>query len=523
MKVQNVAPGLLATCTILASSMPTHSADQSCDTRRTKIVGGSAARIQDWPGQAVLRLRSEEGKVSYYFCGGAAISERWVITAAHCLPDYLKKLSGEVHGSNRAVYDGRLEVVLGTSDLVSDSGSVAIAVEKVVMHESYRAAVEKAQLIEDAKGQENALERIASEVGDDIALLKLTTAWNGRTSSLLLVDGVAWPGAGTQVRVSGFGKTELNYRRQRLERTELPNGRGELFAGSTKLLETAVESIPMDVCKDRYSGAKLGPGQICAGLEQGGKDSCQGDSGGPLVAADRNGCPRQIGIVSWGEGCAEKKAYGVYTRVSHYANWIQQHTGPLGDVQDGSNVGSGTALTEVQLSEALNQIESLLGPDDGRVRVGVRGSKTLRLGDRVAFAAKSDIAGRLVILDINAAREVTLLYPNQFVAAEDLGRIAAGASVAVPGPAYPGFTDFEVVEPVGKGLLLALVVPDDFEIGRFVADKTSIHKGFAPRKDTPSYLMRIIRQIETTLTRSTSPSDKQKLWGYATSAYEIVR
>jgi secreted trypsin-like serine protease len=74
---------------------------------------------------------------------------------------------------------------------------------------------------------------------------------------------------------------------------------------------------------------KIEDEQICAGLEEGGKDSCQGDSGGPLIAYDRKGCPYQIGIVSWGVGCAGKKDYGVYTRVSHHAAWIADKAGPI--------------------------------------------------------------------------------------------------------------------------------------------------------------------------------------------------
>ena len=58
---------------------------QQCGTKREKIVGGSQARIVNWPGQAALRLHSEAGHVSFYFCGGTAISDRWVLTAAHCL------------------------------------------------------------------------------------------------------------------------------------------------------------------------------------------------------------------------------------------------------------------------------------------------------------------------------------------------------------------------------------------------------------------------------------------------------
>ena len=84
------------------------------------------------------------------------------------------------------------------------------------------------------------------------------------------------------------------------------------------------------------------------------------------------------------------------------------------------------------------------------------------------------------------------------------------------------------VEPVGKGRLLALVVPEQFEIERVIAEKTAVAKGFVPRNDPPSYLMRLIRQIETALGSRGRAADAGggsdlKRWGYAMVEYEIVR
>ena len=155
----------------------------------------------------------------------------------------------------------------------------------------------------------------------------------------------------------------------------------------------------------------------------------------------------------------------------------------------------------------------------------MRDGNRVALGNKVIFEAASEVAGRLIILDINASREVTPLYPNKFVVTGNIGRIEAGQQVTVPGPDYPGFTAFQAVEPVGKGRLMALVVPHEFDIEQFAAGEGIRVKGFQPVNDPPNHLMRVIRQIETALAARAGASrvDELKHWGYTTTEYEIVR
>merc|ERR1719183_980186 len=63
---------------------------------------------------------------------------------------------------------------------------------------------------------------------------------------------------------------------------------------------------------------------LCARVVGGGEDSCQGDSGGPLVVKGANaGQDVQVGVVSWGIGCASEHFPGVYARISRSYNWIE--------------------------------------------------------------------------------------------------------------------------------------------------------------------------------------------------------
>jgi len=64
---------------------------------------------------------------------------------------------------------------------------------------------------------------------------------------------------------------------------------------------------------------------LCAGYEEGGKDTCQGDSGGPLVCPTISGTWIQYGITSFGYECARRGNPGIYTRVTNYIDWIEQN------------------------------------------------------------------------------------------------------------------------------------------------------------------------------------------------------
>ncbi|MGW1838000.1 S1 family peptidase [Streptomyces sp. BBFR2] len=97
------------------------------------------------------------------------------------------------------------------------------------------------------------------------------------------------------------------------------------------LLKATVPFIDDATCEKAY-GDSLTPGdEICAGkLDTGGVDTCQGDSGGPMFRKDEAGEFIQVGIVSWGEGCARPGKPGVYSEVSTFAADIQKAASGLG-------------------------------------------------------------------------------------------------------------------------------------------------------------------------------------------------
>ena len=488
--VHGLAAALVIVGTTLSLVQPSSAQGgaQGCrDGVRPRIVGGNTAQLRYWPGQAVLRLRS--GDSINYFCGGTAISDRWILTAAHCTNDI--KADG-------TAADGTNEVVLGVDDLGKVENEHVFAIDKVVVRSGYT----------DPQVS-----------GQDVALIHLAGAYRGPTARLSLeaaTDPQTPPGA--QVRVAGFGLLHSDANTNSFRGAD-----GRTYtAGSQRLLEAFIPTVATAQCKSHYSKEKIDDGQVCAGLEQGGRDSCQGDSGGPLVAFDRHSCPYQIGIVSWGAGCAGPHDYGVYTRVSYHARWIEGVVGSVTAVAPADlDTGVRPALSSGFSRSAASQLQELLPGAMGRVRISIKGGNRIKVGQEVVFLVGSDIGGRLIVVDIGAGGQVIQLLPNKFTPAHQVAHVNAGAELTIPGPEY-GFSGFKAEEPTGQGQLIALVVPESFPEQAFSGEMLRA-RTFTPVNTPTGYLMNLVHNVKSAVADRSADNRQLTHWGLGVADYEITK
>uniref|UniRef100_A0A3P9LBP1 Peptidase S1 domain-containing protein n=1 Tax=Oryzias latipes TaxID=8090 RepID=A0A3P9LBP1_ORYLA len=234
----------------------------------TRIIGGEDAPAGVWPWQASVNNNST-------LCGGSLISRRWVLTAARCLSR---------SADNVVVFLGR------DTQMGPNPHEVTRWVSKVIQHPDYDPGTHK----------------------NDLGLLRLSTPVNFTdyirpvclaAKRSFFVDGLScW--------VTGWGAPQTH--------APLPPPQ--------RLQQVSVPIVSNIQCNAAYGTGKVTTRMMCAGPDFRGKGFCEGDFGGPLVVSNGNRWI-QAGVASFVTGCGYPDYPGVYTRVSRYQTWINNHTG----------------------------------------------------------------------------------------------------------------------------------------------------------------------------------------------------
>jgi len=257
---------LIALTVIASSSAFAGTTLKSVSNSETiRIVGGEESKPHSRTYQ--VSVQSTSGS---HFCGGSIIGDDLVLTAAHCM-----------EGVNGESPD--MQVRVGAHSLTDGSGQ-AIQVAKTYTNQEY------------------------PNLSKDVAVLKLAEKITDKNAKAIqLADQAFFDAnikAGTMMTVSGWGTLSSG--------GQMPD----------KLMEVKVPYVTNETCNDASAyGGQVQDTEMCGGYKEGGKDSCQGDSGGPLVIPHDNGY-MQVGVVSWGEGCAAADKYGVYANVAALKDWI---------------------------------------------------------------------------------------------------------------------------------------------------------------------------------------------------------
>lgn len=225
-------------------------------------------------------------------CAGALINDRYVLTAAHCVP----KITDNYTLTGVRLGEWNAATVTDCFRRQCADPPQDILIEEIIVHPEF---------LPDSK-----------DFYHDITLLRLAAPAKFSTyvRSICLPSQkdlrTATDFQGKRFTVSGWGETETAY-------------------SSNMKLKVELDGVGLDTCNWvwRHKKNPITDKQICAGGEAG-KDTCGGDSGGPLMLTYSDGAGTNYfyaaGIVSYGRAdCGQHNWPGIYTNIGSYMDWIE--------------------------------------------------------------------------------------------------------------------------------------------------------------------------------------------------------
>lgn len=253
------------------------------DRNNFRIVGGREAKPGAWPWQAAVYVKGQ------FRCGGALIKENWVLTVAHCF-----------------FHDGKVEprdvlVVMGEHERFLEEGREQNKrANKLILHPNASLA----------------------NLGDDLALIRLKHEVKlspfVRTVCLPQPTDVFYVRPGKSCVITGWGSS------RRVSPDDL--------AGPPNAVLQQIQlkfASHKDCRENATNAAAINEKVVCAGNSSGERDACKGDSGSPLVVRrSTDDSWAVVGLSSWGQGCATRGKFGVYTQLKTHMRWIQRRIKP---------------------------------------------------------------------------------------------------------------------------------------------------------------------------------------------------
>jgi len=385
-----------------------------------RIVGGAMAKPGAWPSMVGLYNRSSFSGRSP-ICGGAIIDKEWVLTAGHCV--YQRTPEGYF-------------IREGTSQ--TGAGRM-IEVRQIIIHERYRHRPVPL---------------------NDVALLRLASP--AQAPRQLLLRNALRP----QLLTDGKLSTVVGY--------GLVKPGGQL---SQQLLQVDIPIVSRERCSRQYGESDITEATMCAGLDEGGKDSCQGDSGGPIYVKDRLNQPIQAGVVSWGEGCAQPRKYGVYASVGYFEDWLHRHVPNASFVAApaGQKPGPSNASNQ-QLESYIGNVSANKPSQTAQVNVDVLPGERVKVGDRITVRVTSSVSGHLLVFNQDEQGKVFQIFPNRHSGRELPGQtraeVEAGKVTTIPGP-LDNFA-LRITPPTSKNRLVAIIVPNEVRVDDLVQKNESM-------------------------------------------------